>query len=105
MTDSEKLLVTSSLLDGEYENEVIESALSAAGEKIINARFPFNNGEVTEVPESFHYMQCKIAVYLLNKQGAEGETSHSELGVSRSYESADIPDSMLSDIVPKAGVL
>ena len=48
--------------------------------------------------------ETKDAVYLLNKRGAEGETAHSENGISRSYESADIPESMLSGIIPFAGV-
>ena len=35
--------------------------------------------------------QIEIAVYLYNKQGAEGQTAHSENGISRTYESADVP--------------
>lgn len=49
--------------------------------------------------------QIEIAVYLYNKQGAEGETHHSENGVSRTYESASVPESMLSDISPIARVV
>lgn len=47
-------------------------------------------------------LQVQIAIFLWNKQGAEGETSHSENGVSRSYENADIPESLLSEIIPLA---
>ena len=42
---------------------------------------------------------------MLNKRGAEGQTSHSENGISRSYENADIPESMLKSIIPFCGVL
>ena len=47
--------------------------------------------------------QIEIAVYLYNKQGAEGQTAHSENGISRTYESADVPESMLRGIAPFVG--
>ncbi len=62
-------------------------------------------GDTFDVPIKYHYLQCQIAAYLLNKQGAEGESRHSENGVDRTYESADIPSSMLSSVVPYVGVL
>ena len=46
-----------------------------------------------------------IDVALLNKRGAEGETAHSENGVSRSYEDGDIPPTLLRRILPMAGVI
>ena len=49
--------------------------------------------------------QVEVAAYLLNKRGAEGETAHSENGISRSYEDGDVPSSLLRDIVPYAGVV
>lgn len=49
--------------------------------------------------------QVEIAAYMLNKRGAEGETAHSENGVSRSYEDGDIPATLLRRITPMAGVL
>lgn len=45
-------------------------------------------------------LQIQIALFLWNKQGAEGEKSHVENGVSRHYENADIPSSLLNDITP-----
>jgi len=50
-------------------------------------------------------LQLEIATYLLNKRGAEGQTAHSENGISRSYESADVPSSMLNQIVPHCGII
>ena len=58
-----------------------------------------------EVPEQYSYLQVEIATYLLNKRGGEGELSHSENGISRSYENGDVPESMMRQIVPMAGVL
>jgi len=45
-------------------------------------------------------LQIQIALFLWNKQGAEGEKEHVENGVSRFYEGADIPISLLNDITP-----
>jgi hypothetical protein len=71
--------------------------LDAAESKIKEAR-----GNLPEEPMEprWNLKQIEIAVYLYNKQGAEGEIGHSENGTSRSYESASIPPSILSDISP-----
>lgn len=50
-------------------------------------------------------VHVEIAAYMINKRGAEGEVSHSENGVSRTYEDGDIPPSLLRAITPVAGVL
>jgi hypothetical protein len=42
---------------------------------------------------------------MFNKRGAEGETSHSENGVSRTYSSASVSEELLREITPKAGVV
>ena len=49
--------------------------------------------------------QVEIAAYLVNKRGAEGETAHSENGISRSYEDGDVPPTLLREIVPFASVI
>jgi hypothetical protein len=90
--------------EGEWSDEVLDSYLKIAGRKIINRAYPYDD-TVTEVPRRYSYLQCDIANYLLNKRGAEGQTAHSENGVSRSYESADVPESMLGEVIPHVGVL
>ena len=92
--------------DGDWSDDILLTYLAIAGSKIIDRAYPFNNSlEAEEVPKRYELLQCEIAVYLLNKRGAEGETSHSENGISRSYENADVPESMLSVITPFCGVI
>ena len=67
-------------------------------------QYPFDD-TIKEVPERYHMTQVEIAAYLLNKRGAEGETAHSENGISRSYEDGDVPPTLLRDIVPFAAVM
>jgi hypothetical protein len=103
MTNSEKLEMLEAMVD-ETDEDVLSTYLNLAGAKIIAKAFPYTEG-VIEVPAKYHYLQIEIAVYMLNKRGAEGQTSHSENGISRSYESADVPASMLSSITPYCGVI
>lgn len=103
MLESEKIEMVKAMA-GETDESTVSAYLKIAGNKICRKAFPFDP-TVTEVPEQYHFLQVEIAVYLLNKRGAEFETSHSENGISRTYESGDVPPSMLRQIVPMAGVL
>ena len=107
MTEVEKLSMLRVMVgqpnEGDWSDDVLTSYLGIAGQKILNRAYPYDD-TVTEVPRRYGYLQCDIAAYLLNKRGAEGETSHSENGISRSYESADVPESMMKEVVPHVGV-
>lgn len=103
MTDSEKLTMLKGMT-GETNDSVLDTYLKIAGSKILEKAYPFDP-EVTEVPAKYCTLQVDIAMYLYNKRGAEGETYHSENGINRSYEAADVPDSYLKRVVPFAGVM
>lgn len=45
-------------------------------------------------------LQIKIAIELYNKRGAEGQTAHTENGIARTYEKADVSPSLLNQITP-----
>lgn len=79
--------------------EVLTSYIEEAGQAILNHVYPFRD-DVEAVPARYQNRQLEIAVYLANKQGAEGETKHDENGTNRSYESASIPESMFEGIIP-----
>ena len=108
MTEVEKLsmlrLMVGQPNEGDWSDDVLLSYLKIAGRKIINRAYPYDD-TVEEVPRRYGYLQCDIANYLLNRRGSEGQTSHSENGINRSYESGDVPESMLSEVIPHVGVL
>lgn len=104
MTNDEKLAALKAMVGSSDSDEVLSAYLKLAGGKIIAKAFPYRN-DVTEVPVQYGYLQVEIAAYMLNKRGAEGQTSHSENGISRTYEDADIPSSMLKAITPYCGVI
>lgn len=103
MTESEKLALVKSMT-GETDEEVVLAYLSLAASKVCRKAYPFDP-TVVEAPDQYAHVQVEIAVYLLNKRGAEGQTSHSENGISRSYEDGDVPPTLLREIVPCAAVM
>ena len=104
MTQAEKLQLLKAMVGESDTEEVLLTYLNIAGRKILNRAYPYGTEE-TEVPSRYDFLQCEIAAYLLNKRGAEGQTAHSENGISRSYESADVPESLLGAVTPYAGVI
>lgn len=103
MDELEKIAMAK-VLSGETDELTVSAYLKIAGSKICRKAFPFDSS-MLEVPKQYEYLQVEIAVYLLNKRGAEGETAHSENGISRTYEDGDIPPTLLRQIVPVCGVL
>lgn len=104
MTDTEKLTALKAVVGGSDTDEVLSTYLKLAGSKILSKAYPYDD-TVTEIPVKYEYLQIEIAAYMLNKRGAEGQTSHSENGISRTYENADIPASMLKAVTPHCGVI
>ena len=104
MTLKEMLTALKAVVGGSDTDEVLSTYLTLAGGKIIAKAFPYDT-KVTEVPSQYHYLQIEIAAYMLNKRGAEGQLVHTENGITRQYESADVPESMLKSITPFCGVI
>ncbi len=104
LTDAEKLTFLKNMVGGSDTDDVLSTYLTLAGQKIIAKAYPYK-ADVTEVPAQYEHLQLEIAAYLVNKRGAEGEVTHSENGVQRQYENADIPASMLRTITPYCGVI
>lgn len=92
------------VLTGESDESLLTVLLSIAETKIINRLYPFDSSK-TVVPSRYVKNVLEIAVYLYNRRGSEGETSHDEGDIKRSYESASVPDSMFRGIVPFCGVI
>ncbi len=86
------------------EDELLLMYLADAERAILNRLYPMGDDEA-ELPPRYDSRAVEIAVYLYNKRGAEGELSHSENGITRTYENGSVPASMLSDIVPYGRVI
>jgi len=94
MTQLEKL---KALLGSPPESDsVLQFYLDNASDIICDLR------DSSSIETKYLTVQIKIAIELYNKRGAEGETGHSENGISRSYEKSDISQSTLGLITPIA---
>ena len=93
--------------------ETLSVYLELAGARILERLYPYREPEIVDgeevwpekwnrVPSKYEMLQLKIATYLMNKRGAEGQIQHIENGIHRNFGDADVPESMLSDIVPFA---
>lgn len=102
MTDEEKLTMLKSMTE-ETDNDVLSTYLTLAKGVVLSRAYPYTVEDT--VPAKYDTVHVEIAAYMLNKRGAEGETAHSENGVSRSYEDGDIPPTLLRRILPMAGVI
>lgn len=87
-------------------DDLAEHYLNVAKWAVIERLYPYDQEKTWEdVPERHWHVAVDIATYLINKRGAEGETSHTESGATHVYESADIPASMLRGLTAYVGVL
>jgi hypothetical protein len=110
MEDQAKLNKLKILLDisvsDTSKDDLLNVLLDDAGEEIINRVFPYNrNGITYQVPEKYYNKQIKIALWMFNKIGAEGQKSHYENGIKREWESSNLPNGLISDIVPFVGAI
>lgn len=94
-----KIRIPEKVIDEELE-DILESAKAV----ILSRRFPFGE-QPQEVEDRYKDLQIRIAVEMYNKRGVEGQTAHSENGVSRSYSSASVSEELLREITPKVGVV
>lgn len=90
--------------DDEEQLNLISVYLRIARQKVLNRLYPFD-AEGCYIPKKYEYKVLEVAQYLYLRRGSEGETSHNENGVSRSYENADVPKSMLAEITPMTGAV
>lgn len=90
-------------ITGITEDALLDDLLESAKAAIFQRRFPYSDYPET-VENRYLDLQVRLAVFLYNKRGAEGQTAHSENGVSRTYEGADIPVGMLREVTPMVGL-
>ena len=108
MTDAERLAIVreiSGVTLEELSDVALDYYLTSAKEAILKRLWPTDpSASERTLPTQFNNRQIMIAVDLIQRRGAEGETAHSETGVSRTYRNAYVPSDLLKDIVPFAHI-
>lgn len=103
MTDEAKIAFVQALVENDPEAtaELVGVYLSLALDKIKDELYPFDRTGEKTVPERYDQLQCELASRLFLRRGAQGEVSHNENGVNRTYGSVDDRD-LLNKIIPFA---
>lgn len=86
------------------DEALLEDCLMSAEAAIMTRRFPYGNWP-EEIEPRYRDLQVRIALDLYNRIGAEGQTAHSENGISRTWDSSWISEELLSEVVPLCGVV
>ena len=82
-------------------DDVVNTFFQLSKNAILLKRFPYlQDISEKELPSIYDSLCVRLAVYMFNKQGAEGEISHTENGVSIKWENGDLPESMMSEVIP-----
>ena len=89
---------------GESNEDLISLLVDLACQNVVNRRYPFGYTEEQEQVAISQYSNVVFhaVVYAYNMQGAEGQSAHSENGISRTYIGED---KLYTEIVPVCGVL
>jgi hypothetical protein len=72
--------------------------------RAVNERRRFKPTETELFEEKYDSLIVRLSICAIAKYGAEGQTSHSENGISRGYDGGSTyPKALLQEIVPLAG--
>lgn len=106
MTDNEKIAMVTTLVDNDptATSAIITVYLQVACNKMLERLFPYDSSkQASDIPGRYDVTQCELAARLFLRKGSEGENSHEENGVNRTYSSVDDED-LLSRLTPFAKV-
>jgi hypothetical protein len=81
-------------------DEVLDNVLADAEALVLNRMYPYGYPDGTVVPIRYERIQIQLAAELYSKRGAEGQSGHSENGISRSWPEKS---ALLARIMPHVG--
>lgn len=101
MTDIEKRTALAALISPDTDDiAVLDLMVKSAGEMVLNRMYPFGYPETAVVPARYEQIQIQLAAELYTKRGAEGQSSHSENGITRTWPEQS---QLLNRIMPHVG--
>ena len=106
MTNEEKIAMVQTLVesDADATDAVVAVYLSLAQNAMLERLFPYDpNKDETDIPSRYDTIQCELAARYFLRRGGQGETSHEENGINRSYGTVD-DDDILKRLTPYAKV-
>lgn len=106
MNTSEKILTVQTLVENDEAatDALVGVYLSNAEAAILRRLYPFGVPDGAEVPDMYAFSQCELASRYFLRRGAQGEITHNENGVNRTYGTVNDED-ILREVMPYAKVM
>lgn len=98
---AEKRQIVATLLgdiDEAQSDALLDVYLADAENAILNRMYPFRRLDTDTIPPMYEMLQCKLAARYILRRGGEGEISHNENGINRTYGSVNDED-LLSEVM------
>lgn len=107
MTNEEKIKYINGMLDTPEKEEKLSVYLDFAEKEILNKMYPFGkpSGVTINVPDTYEMVQIMACVVGLTVAGAEGQNSHSENGIGRSFSYPTMVEYIHTHVVSVVGIL
>ena len=110
MTQAEKISMVQTLVEGDpgATDTVVPVYLTLALNTMLERLFPFDSTkDGGDVPMRYDTLQCELAARYYLRRGGQGEISHEENGVNRTYGTVDDEDILrrLTPFVRLGGVV
>lgn len=106
MTTEEKIIRVQTILnDEEATSALVGVYLDDAKAAILQRMYPWGiPAFVSDVPSMYESIQCRLAERYFLRRGAEGESSHGENNISRTYGSVNDEDLLMEVMQVVSGV-
>lgn len=106
MTNEEKIEYINGMLDTPESFQKLSVYLGFAEKEILNKMYPFGKPEgKKEVPETYEMVQIMACVVGLTVAGAEGQNSHSENGIGRTFSYPTMVEYIHTHVLSVVGAL
>ena len=107
MSNDEKLEMLMTLLgvSGSELEDTLNAYLAAAGKEILAWRYSYSTQSVDEVPAEYEMTQIYAVIAGYSQSGAEGQMTHSENGIARTFKYPDMLRYIRANVIPLCGVV
>lgn len=107
MTEQQKMEAINAMLDIKEDNNKLSVYLNFAKEEILNKMYPFDNKpkDTADVPSKYEQVQIMAVIVGLTVAGAEGQNSHSENGIGRSFSYPTMVEYIHTHVMSVVGIL
>ena len=85
--------------------DTIDAYLTAAGKEILAWRYSYSDQSVDSVPPEYEMTQIYAVIAGYSQSGAEGQMSHSENGIARTFKYPDMLRYIRANVIPLCGVV